>query len=83
MRKSEDKVDRADASLANALQLAHVVYLFGALFVGIAYQPFVFMLIGLQIGLVLQVKRRVSAQQNALRPKGKPGMQPVGLAGQA
>ncbi len=83
LRKSEDKMDRADASLANALQLSHVVFLFGALFVGIAYQPFIFMLIGLQIGLVLQVKRREAAKQEALRPKAKPAMRPVGLAGQA
>jgi len=37
--------------LAAALQTAHAVYLFGALFVGIAFQPFVYMLVGAQIGL--------------------------------
>ena len=37
--------------LAGALQTAHAVYLFGALFVGIAFQPFVYMLVGAQIGL--------------------------------
>ena len=40
------------APLANALQLGQMIYLFGSLFIGIAFQPFVFMLIGLQIGLV-------------------------------
>ena len=39
------------APLANALQLAQVIYLFGSLFVGIAFQPFMFMIIGLQCGL--------------------------------
>ncbi len=37
--------------LANALQQAHVIYLVGSAFVGIAFQPFVYMLVGLQIGL--------------------------------
>ena len=39
------------APLANALQQAQVVYLFGSLFVGIAFQPFCYMLVGLQCGL--------------------------------
>lgn len=43
--------------LANALQQAQLVYLAGGLFVGIAYQPFVFMLIGLQCALWSYLKR--------------------------
>lgn len=43
--------------LATALQQAHVVYLVGAAFVGIAYQPFLFMLVGLQCALWSYVKR--------------------------
>ncbi|PZU58846.1 MAG: putative O-glycosylation ligase, exosortase A system-associated [Sphingobium sp.] len=39
------------APLALALQQGHLIYLLGALFIGIAYQPFVFMLLALQIGL--------------------------------
>jgi probable O-glycosylation ligase (exosortase A-associated) len=39
------------SSLANALQQGHFIYLVGSLFVGIAFQPFVYMLVGLQIGL--------------------------------
>jgi probable O-glycosylation ligase (exosortase A-associated) len=39
------------SGLAGALFQAHVVYLVGALFVGIAFQPFILMLIGVQIGL--------------------------------
>jgi len=38
-------------ALATALQQAHLVYLVGCSFVGIAYQPFIYMLVGLQIGL--------------------------------
>ncbi|UIP07478.1 putative O-glycosylation ligase, exosortase A system-associated [Erythrobacter sp. SDW2] len=37
------------APLATALQYAHIIYLVGAAFQGIAYQPFIMMLIGLQI----------------------------------
>jgi O-antigen ligase len=39
------------APLASALQQAQLIYLTGALFIGIAYQPFVLMLIGVQCGL--------------------------------
>ena len=45
------------APLANALQLAHIVYLVGAAFVGIAFQPFILMLLGLQCGLWSYLKR--------------------------
>jgi probable O-glycosylation ligase (exosortase A-associated) len=43
--------------MATALQQAQVVYLIGSLFVGIAYQPFIFMLIGLQCGLWSYIRR--------------------------
>jgi probable O-glycosylation ligase (exosortase A-associated) len=63
------------APLANALQLAQVVYLVGSLFVGIAYQPFMFMLISLQCALWSYLRRvdaprlpgRVSHQLKPLR----------------
>lgn len=45
------------AALANALQQAQMVYLAGSLFIGIAFQPFIFMLIGLQCGLVSYLAR--------------------------
>jgi len=60
LRRSTDPRDISDMALANALQQGQVVYLVGALFVGIAYQPFIYMLIGLQIGLVEQVRRRTT-----------------------
>ncbi len=37
--------------LANALQQAAIIYLVGSIFVGVAFQSFVYMFIGLQIGL--------------------------------
>lgn len=39
------------APLASALQLGQIIYLVGSLFQGIAYQPFILMLIGLQCAL--------------------------------
>jgi probable O-glycosylation ligase (exosortase A-associated) len=39
------------APLATALQHAHLIYLLGAAFVAIAFNPFVFMLLGAQMGL--------------------------------
>ncbi len=83
LRKSTHPEDRSDFALANALQIAHVVYLVGALFVGIAYQPFIFYLIGIQIGFVLAVKRRLAPVEPKRPLSGKPGLQPVGLAGGA
>lgn len=47
--------------LAGALFQAHVVYLVGALFVGIAFQPFVYMLVGAQIGLATYAARERNA----------------------
>lgn len=44
--------------LATALQSGHLVYMMGAMFVGIAFQPFIYMMIGLQIGLHTYLKRR-------------------------
>lgn len=46
------------APFALALQQGHMVYMVGSLFVGIAYQPFVFMMLALQIGLDTYVTRR-------------------------
>ncbi|MBU6393321.1 MAG: putative O-glycosylation ligase, exosortase A system-associated [Sphingomonadales bacterium] len=43
--------------LADALQQAQIVYLFGGAFVGIAFQPFCYMLVGLQCGLSAYIGR--------------------------
>ena len=45
------------APLATSLQYAQIIYLVGATFQGIAYQPFILMLIGVQIGLWTYCKR--------------------------
>ncbi|HEX7876935.1 MAG TPA: putative O-glycosylation ligase, exosortase A system-associated [Sphingobium sp.] len=49
---------------ARALQQGHIIYMVGSLFVGIAYQPFIFMMLALQIGLdtYLARKRREAAR---------------------
>jgi putative inorganic carbon (HCO3(-)) transporter len=46
------------APLALALQNGQIVFMIGALFVGIAFQPFVYMLVALQIGLDTYLARR-------------------------
>lgn len=46
------------APLALALQQGHLVYLLGAVFIGIAYQPFIFTLLALQIALATYLARR-------------------------
>ena len=58
------------APLAAALQNAHIVYLLGATFIAIAFQPFVYMLIGAQIGLDTYVARK--REESAWRPLRKP-----------
>lgn len=45
------------APCALAMSQGHLIYMIGSFFVGIAFQPFVFMLIALQIGLSTYVKR--------------------------
>lgn len=64
-RKSEHGEKSWQWGLATALQQAQLVYLVGALFVGIAYQPFIFMLIGLQCGLWSYVKRTSRTETKA------------------
>jgi O-antigen ligase len=81
LKRSTDPLDEADRALAVALQQGHIVYLFGALFIGIAYQPFVYMLIALQIALVEQVRRRRKASLPRFRrPLTRP-MRPVSSGG--
>ncbi len=46
------------APMATALQNGQIIYMVGSLFVGIAFQPFIYMMIALQIGLSSYVKRR-------------------------
>ncbi|MDP5102860.1 MAG: putative O-glycosylation ligase, exosortase A system-associated [Erythrobacter sp.] len=61
-RANEDEAERWIAPLAAALQMGAVIYIIGALFQGIAYQPVMLMLVGLQIGLNTYCKRIDSAR---------------------
>jgi probable O-glycosylation ligase (exosortase A-associated) len=45
------------ARFATALQSAHLIYLVGSLFVGIAFQSFVYMWMGLEIGLEYHARK--------------------------
>ncbi len=49
------------APFATALQQAQIVYLVGSLFVGIAFQPFCYMVVALQCGLWTLVRRKEQA----------------------
>ena len=66
--------ERWVAPLASALQQGHIVYLLGAAFIAIAFQPFVYMLIGAQIGLdTYLARKRKDAQARPLRrPRATP-----------
>ena len=57
------------APLASALQMAQIVYLVGSLFVGIAYQPFILMFIGLQCALWSYLNRVDSPVKKRFRPR--------------
>jgi probable O-glycosylation ligase (exosortase A-associated) len=58
------------APLASALQVGQVVYLVGSLFQGIAYQPFILMLVALQIALWSWCRLHDSAHLSGRLPIG-------------
>jgi len=55
------------APLATALQHFHLIYLVGSLFVGIAYQPFIWLMVGTEIGFDNWLKRKERKAQAAAR----------------
>ena len=57
--------------LADSLQQAQIVYLFGGAFVGIAFQPFCYMLVGLQCGLSAYIGRVKRAEPKPFRAPRK------------
>ena len=57
-RKTTDPDKLWVAPLATALENAQIVYMVGSLFVGIAFQSFIYMMLALQIGLATYIKRR-------------------------
>jgi probable O-glycosylation ligase (exosortase A-associated) len=64
-RKRVGADDQWIGLMAEALQHGHFIYLAGALFVGVAYMPFMFLLMGLQIGLDTYSNRIVVAEKRA------------------
>jgi probable O-glycosylation ligase (exosortase A-associated) len=65
-RKQEG--DRAwIAPLATALQHFQLIYLIGSIFVGIAYQPFAWLMLAVQIGLDQHVGRLERSEQDKVR----------------
>lgn len=80
-KNRESAVQQWQAPLANALQLAQVIYLVGSLFVGIAYQPFVLMLIGLQCGLWSYCKRIDAPKPRRIAASPPIAPQPAGAIG--
>jgi len=53
--------------LATALQHFQLIYLIGAAFVGIAYQPFAWLMLGVQIGFDIHVGRLDRAEKAKAR----------------
>ncbi|MGN6622445.1 MAG: putative O-glycosylation ligase, exosortase A system-associated [Sphingomonas sp.] len=74
-RKSSDPTEAWIAPLASALQSAHLVYLLGSAFIAIAFQPFVFELIGAQIGLDTYLSRK--RKETAWRPMARRALEPL------
>lgn len=60
IRRKYKNASESDAwvrPLATALQHSHLVYLLAAAFIGIAFQPFIYMIFALQIGLHVYLRR--------------------------
>ena len=72
-KNSEAKLWISD--MANALQQAHLIYLVGSLFVGIAFQTFAYLLVGLQIGLDTYASRK--AREEKAEPFGRKAKLPA------
>jgi probable O-glycosylation ligase (exosortase A-associated) len=70
-RKVKEGEDAWIAPLAGALQTAHLVYLTGSVFVGIAFQPFAFTFIAAEIGIDAHLRRRkaLAAEEKRSREK--------------
>ena len=68
-RRTTNPEDQWIAPLAYALLQAQIVYLVGSAFVGIAYQPFCYMIVALQCGLWSWVRRRESTAVPRFSPR--------------
>lgn len=69
-RKRAEEDQAWIAPLATALQHGHIIYLVGSLFIAIAFQPFVYMLIAAEIGLDSYVRR--TRPVRIVAPMGRP-----------
>jgi len=69
-RGRESEKEQWQAPLATALQLGHAVYLIASLFIGVAYQPFILMLVGMQCALWLYCKKTDSLGDKS-KPRGR------------
>lgn len=79
--RSPAEGDEWIAPLASALQHGHLIYLVGAAFVGIALNPFVYMLVGAQIGLDTYLGRKRAELASAPMRRPRPGANPAAVAG--
>ena len=70
-RTAKDEATRWIAPFAAALQMSALIYLVGAAFQGIAYQPVMLMLVGLQIGLNTYCARIDSARRLLAHSTGR------------
>ena len=68
--------ERWVSPLALALQQAQLIYLVGALFVGIAYQPFIMLIVGLQCALWSYARRIESDERAQVRRARRPRIGP-------
>lgn len=72
LQHSDDPEDKRWCGLAVALQQGQIVYLIGAVFIGVAYQPFMFKLLGLQIALGIIMQRHLQQRTDRSRPASAP-----------
>ncbi len=82
-RSDTGKDARRWHSLATALQNGQLVYLVGAAFVGVGYQPFMFMLLGLQIAFYSLMQKEWAGEEDQPRPwlrAGDAAGRPAGLS---
>jgi hypothetical protein len=80
-RKKDDEAERWIAPLAAALQMGAIIYLVGATFQGIAHQPVMLMLAGLQIALHSYCRRIDSERRGIDRRVSRRSLGAAGMRG--
>ena len=79
-RTSQNRDEQRMGHLANALQQSHVIYLVGALFVGVAYQSFIYVIAAMEMALAYQARQNRPATGAGRR--GRPVQAAGGRAAQ-